>query len=30
MAVLFGAGIPKDVALRWLEKIAPEAYDAVQ
>ena len=30
MAVLFGAGIPKDVALRWLEKVAPEAYDVVQ
>jgi hypothetical protein len=30
MAVLFGAGIPKDVALRWLEKVAPDAYDVVQ
>lgn len=30
MAVLVGAGIPKDVALRWLEKVAPEAYDVVQ
>ena len=30
MAVLVGAGIPKDVALRWLEKVAPDAYDVVQ
>jgi hypothetical protein len=30
MAVLVGAGIPKDVALRWLEKVAPAAYDVVQ
>jgi hypothetical protein len=28
--VLVGAGIPKDVALRWLEKVAPAAYDVVQ
>ena len=29
IAVLVGAGVSKDVALKWLEKVAPEAYDFV-
>jgi hypothetical protein len=29
IAVLVGAGVNRDVALQWLEKVAPEAYDFV-
>jgi hypothetical protein len=29
VAVLVGAGVSKGVALKWLEKVAPEAYDFV-
>ena len=29
MAVLVGAEIPKDVALKWVERVAPDAYDVV-